>query len=162
METQGTDKTATARRSGWLVVVFQAGIGHQFPPGPDNDESIHGPHLVSDGKTGVTGPSLGSVPLQLDLGSIRKVKHNSQEAVELKVDEVRIDLSLIRQDLRGVTGRVAEAEKSISTQKMSWQSSSTRLELYTVSTIYADLLPSAPMVNLVPGSLGLATDRSRI
>ncbi|KAJ1209594.1 hypothetical protein NDU88_004968 [Pleurodeles waltl] len=35
-------------------------------------------------------------------------------AVEHKVNELRVDLSLIRQHLRGVTGRVNEVEKRIS------------------------------------------------
>ena len=39
----------------------------------------------------------------------------SKEAVERKVEEVRVDVSLLRQDLRGVADRVTEAETRIST-----------------------------------------------
>ena len=39
----------------------------------------------------------------------------SKEAVERKVEEVRVDVSLLRHDLRGVADRVTEAEARIST-----------------------------------------------
>ncbi|KAJ1141772.1 hypothetical protein NDU88_008100 [Pleurodeles waltl] len=51
---------------------------------------------------------------RLDIEAIFMAIQFSRVAVEHKVDELCIDLSLILQDLRGVTRRVNEAEKCIS------------------------------------------------
>ena len=47
--------------------------------------------------------------------AILKAIKESKDAVERKVEEVRVDVSLLRQDLRGVADRVTEAETRIST-----------------------------------------------
>ena len=47
--------------------------------------------------------------------AILKAIKDSKDAVERKVEEVRVDVSLLRQDLRGVADRVTEAEARIST-----------------------------------------------
>ncbi|KAJ1108918.1 hypothetical protein NDU88_006288 [Pleurodeles waltl] len=70
-----------------------------------------------DGAAGAAGSSPGPAKSQLDFGTILKAIQASREAVEHKDDELPIDLSLIQQDLRGVTGRVKEAEKCISTME---------------------------------------------
>ena len=57
----------------------------------------------------------------------------SREAVEHKVEEVRIDVSLLQQDLRKVTDRVTKAETRVSTAED---------ELATLKTRFTQLLRS--------------------
>ena len=57
------------------------------------------------------GPTDTLAGTETILSAIRE----SREAVERKVEEVRVDVSLLRHDLRGVAERVTEAESRIST-----------------------------------------------
>ncbi|KAJ1126926.1 hypothetical protein NDU88_005334 [Pleurodeles waltl] len=50
----------------------------------------------------------------LDLNIILKANQESREAVENKVDHLKIDLSLLQQDLCKVTDRASEADACIS------------------------------------------------
>ncbi|KAJ1149658.1 hypothetical protein NDU88_002463 [Pleurodeles waltl] len=50
-----------------------------------------------------------------DLPAILHVIQASQVAVESKIGEVRVDVALVRQDLRNTTARIIEAESRIST-----------------------------------------------
>ena len=68
------------------------------PRGPDGARTLEGPRDAPAGTTAI-------------LNAVKE----SREAVERRVEEVRVDVSLLRQDLRGVADRVTEAETRIST-----------------------------------------------
>ncbi|KAJ1204217.1 hypothetical protein NDU88_007998 [Pleurodeles waltl] len=62
------------------------------------------PNPAADDTAGAAGSSLGPSVLQPDLNAILKAVRGSREAVEQKVDELHIEVSLIRQDLQRVMG----------------------------------------------------------
>mgnify|MGYP002805061358 CR=1 FL=1 len=67
------------------------------------------------GDRGGTGPSEDVTPLPTGTEAILFAIRESIEAVEQKVEEVRVDVSLLSHDLRKVADRVTEAETRIFT-----------------------------------------------
>ncbi|KAJ1155736.1 hypothetical protein NDU88_008465 [Pleurodeles waltl] len=123
-----------------------------------------GSPFTLDDVAGAGTSFLGPAAPQLDLGASLKAIQDSRKVVEHKVAILRIDISLIRQDLRGETGRTNEAEKRIFTaedklavlkNQVSKLTSSMamlheraedaenwgRLAMFTVSAMFADTLP---------------------
>ncbi|KAJ1116068.1 hypothetical protein NDU88_004287 [Pleurodeles waltl] len=73
------------------------------------------PAPVADTAAGVTGSSPGAPLQQPDLPAVLRVIQASREAVENKVDGLRIDLSLIQWDLRKVTDMVTRLRRAFFT-----------------------------------------------
>ena len=69
------------------------------------------------GSRGTGAPGLSEEPTNAPTGTeaILNAIKDSCDAVEWKIDEERIDVSLLRQDLRKVADRVTEAETRVST-----------------------------------------------
>ena len=92
----GKDKPAPTNQAQTKMDQFtRPGSG---PRGPDTVMAPEGPADAPAGTEAI-------------LNAIKE----SREAVERRVEEVRVDVSLLRQDLRGVADRVTEAESRIST-----------------------------------------------
>lgn len=70
-------------------------------------------YAVSGSSDGETAPPVTGHP-QGDLATILQAIKSCQEFMETKIREVRVDMVLIRQDLRNATTRITEAESRLS------------------------------------------------
>ncbi|KAJ1153534.1 hypothetical protein NDU88_006293 [Pleurodeles waltl] len=97
-------------------------VGRTWPSRPAQAQTKMDQYTIPTPAADYTAGAAGSSPRpsvpEPDLSAILKAIHDSREAVEHKVDELRIELSLIQQNLQGVTGRVIEAETLISTTEV--------------------------------------------
>lgn len=59
-------------------------------------------------------PGVAPTPIATDLSTILNAISASQASVEGKIGEIKVDVSLLRQDLRNATSRIAETENRIS------------------------------------------------
>lgn len=66
-------------------------------------------------RTPVDGAAGGTSLPEGDISTILQAISASQISVEHKIGEVRVDMALIRQDLRNVAARITEAESRLST-----------------------------------------------